>query len=482
MDPWHGYVAAASGGDVVVRVDRHTWSTVLHEILDFELRERAGALFVRSYPARDPELLVGIDWMPIPDEYVHPSAHGLAFDGRFNLRVAERANELGAGALLIHAHPGQLQPIPSPTDAEHGAAFISFMRRRRPEQAHGLLVVADNTIRGIVDTSSTLREIARVVSSGIPTREWTNAPAAAVHGGDDDRQLLAIGAHAQRRFADATIAVIGNSGGGSHVTQQLIHAGVGTLLAIDPDVVEETNVRRLVGAIEADIGITPKPDIAVRTARAVRPTVKVVALREAFPSTATIAALRRADVIIGCVDGWDTRDDLNMYALRHRIPFIDIGINVAGPTDDLAMRVGGQIAVVAPDGPCLRCMRLVTDERVHASRERRQGYADQEPDPQVVSLNGVVASEAVTAALMLLAGDSRLARRRRYAYPPGLLTEVGAVPRQDCPTCCAALLRSFIDEPAAQDTARPVPRPPHFQAAGWLATLVARARRHRSRA
>jgi molybdopterin/thiamine biosynthesis adenylyltransferase len=328
---------------------------------------------------------------------------------------------------------------------------MAFMARRHPTRPHGLLVVADRTITGIVQTSGTTLDISRLVSAGIPTQEWTNTQLTPDRDEVDDRQLLAIGAGAQQRLANATIAVIGNSGGGSHVTQQLIHAGTGTLLVIDPDIVEETNLRRMVGATRSDVGTTPKPDVAVRTAEAVRSAVKVIAIREAFPSTVTIEAIRHADVIIGCVDGWDTRDDLNSFALRHRIPYIDIGITVAGTTDERGMRVGGQTAIVVPDGACLRCMGLVTDERVQMSREHRQGYANQEPDPQVVSLNGTLASEAVTAALMLLAGDDRLVRRRRYTYPPGLLTEVTARRREGCTACSAAELPFVPGPPRTQD-------------------------------
>jgi molybdopterin/thiamine biosynthesis adenylyltransferase len=451
VDPWLGYVEPAAGPDIVIRVDRHAWEDVLQEINEFTSRERAGVLFVTSAPRVEPELLIGLEWMPVPDEHVIASDHGLTFDGRFNLRVAERAAELRAGAVLVHAHPGGGPPRPSETDARSGAAFLQFLRRRCPDTAHGLLVVADTTITGIIETATNNSRVARVVAAGIPLRSWDSESEAASDDDEgEDRQLLAIGAAAQKRLAEATIAVLGNSGGGSHVTQQLIHAGAGELIVIDPDVVEITNLRRLVGATIDDLEV-PKPEIAVRTAAAVRPTVKVIPLAEAFPSTTTINALRRVDVIIGCLDGWDVRDDLNTFAVRHRIPYIDIGIAVAGPTEHLGMRVGGQIAVVTPDGPCLRCMGLVTDERVEASRRRRQGYADNEPEPQVVSLNGTVASEAVTTALMLLAGDHRIARRRRYAYPPGILGEVTTEWRPGCPACGALQRQPTPDGPTAGD-------------------------------
>ena len=100
-----------------------------------------------------------------------------------------------------------------------------------------------------------------------------------------------------------------------------------------------------------------------------------------------------------------------------------IAAAVSVAADARGMRVGGQVALVLPGGPCLRCMGLITDARVEASRLRRQGYAEAAPEPQVVSLNGSLASEAVTAALMVLAGEDRLVAYRRFAYPPGTLTE-----------------------------------------------------------
>lgn len=194
MDPWQGHLALPTGAGVSIRIDRLTWADVLSEVFDYRLRERAGALFVRGYPAGNPAILVGVEWMPVPEEFVRPSSHGLSFDGRFNLRVVERAAELGAGAVLVHAHPGQRPPRPSPTDAEHGAAFVTFMRRRLPRLVSGLLVVADRHLTGIVEGPEGAREITRLVSAGVPTREWVLETRPAPLDGGADRQMLAIGA------------------------------------------------------------------------------------------------------------------------------------------------------------------------------------------------------------------------------------------------------------------------------------------------
>lgn len=437
---WHGEFPTTAGA-ATIRAERRLWTDVVSEIFDFGVRERAGVLFVRSRRSAQGHVLVATDWMPVPDEYVLSSEHGLVFDGRFNLRAAEHAAAHGYGTVLVHAHPGHGAPLPSRADSTNGRGFVGFMRRRLPTESAGLLIVSDDTITGIIDTGENIATVDRVTVAGIPARVLRSTPPAEPSSTEDDRQLLAIGTAGQAALENATVAVIGNSGGGSHVTQQLIHAGVGILIVVDDDVVTVTNLRRLVTARQADIDTTDKVDLARRTTEAVRPAVAVHTYKEKFPSTATIAALLDADVIIGCVDGWDTRDDLNIFALTSRIPYVDIGIAVTGAGADTTqrMRVGGQITIVTPDGPCLRCIGLVTDDRVAAARQRRLGYTDNDTsEPQVVSLNGTVASEAVTATLMLLAGDDRLLPYRRYSYPPGTLTVVDVNKTADCPTCHAA--------------------------------------------
>jgi molybdopterin/thiamine biosynthesis adenylyltransferase len=430
----------ATKGDLDLRLDLGLWQSIVEWVFDFDSGEQAGALLIRTDAVRDGAVVVGERFFPVTEEYVLDRTHGLRFDGRFNLRVAEAAERAGCGAILIHAHPLENPPLPSSEDATFGVDFLAFMRRRRPNDVHGLLVVGEESVTGVCETPAERRAVRRLTVGGIPTLSLPHEPWGDPVADARDRQFLAIGPAGQQALAHATVAVIGVSGGGSHVAQQLIHAGVGTLIPVDPDIVDERNLRRVVGAIRDDIGRTKKVGIPVRLAEAVRPEVEVNPIDDGFPSTETIRQLRFADVLVGCVDGWDVRDAINEFALQYRIPYVDIGASITPPSDRQGLRLNGQVAIVAPDGPCLRCMGLVTDGRVAASREQRQGYAEGVDEPQVVSLNGTLASEAVTAVIMLIAGDDRLARYRRYEYPPGKLIVVEAERRIDCPACRAARL------------------------------------------
>ncbi len=442
-----------------LRLTGSLWQQVHTHVYDLSRGEQAGALLVRGRPAADPALLVGERFLPVPEGYVLDRGHGLRWDGRFNLRLAEAGQAAGCGVLLVHAHPDSRHLAFSGPDLESGRLLMDFLERRLPGRIHGLLLLSPNgQVRSLLASGRArqLREV-RVGADPVTVLPPRRAPSAPGPGSEDehDRQLLAFGAAGMAAIGTLTVGVIGVSGGGSHVCQQLIHAGVGQLIPVDPEVVDKPNLRRLVGAVASDINVTQKVEIPVPMARHVRPSVQVRPIPEAFPSPASLTALRDADVIVGCVDGWDGRDDLNRFALAHRIPYVDIGAVITPPTGRLPLRVNGQIVVVLPgDGPCLRCLRLVTDERVAKSRQQRQGYLDGTAEPQVVSINGTLASEAVTAVLALAAGTGGLIPYRRYSFPPGLLTEVTTDRLSPCPACAEARLNTLARAEVAVDERR----------------------------
>jgi molybdopterin-synthase adenylyltransferase len=57
--------------------------------------------------------------------------------------------------------------------------------------------------------------------------------------------------------------------------------------------------------------------------------------------------------------------------------------------------------VSLPGGTCLRCAGVIRDDLLGADREE---YVASAPEQQVVSMNGLLASEAVTAAIFLITG------------------------------------------------------------------------------
>jgi hypothetical protein len=205
-----------------------------------------------------------------------------------------------------------------------------------------------------------------------------------------------LGDHSEKFLKATTAGVIGLSGGGSHVCQQLAHIGVGNYVIVDPQVIEDTNLNRLVGGTAADIETgTTKVDIATRLIRAVRPDAHIEAYQDDWRSVAE--SLRTCDVVFGCLDSYMDRNELERQVRRYLIPYIDIGMDV-GKTGT-TYHISGQAALSIPDSTCLWCMGILREQLL---ADEAADYGNAGVRQQVVWPNGVLASSAVGLFMSLI--------------------------------------------------------------------------------
>ena len=199
-----------------------------------------------------------------------------------------------------------------------------------------------------------------------------------------------LGPGSEKILRESRVAIVGLGGGGSHIAQQLAHLGVGHFRLIDPDAIEASNLNRLIGASQLDVDReTPKVDIAARLIRGIRPWAEILTEKKKWQDADSL--LRDAHVVFGCIDGYRQRDYLESAARRYLLPYIDIGMDVTAITSD-AFAVAGQVIVTRPDGPCMRCLGFLTEQRLSEEENR---YGDVGINPQVVWTNGILASLAV---------------------------------------------------------------------------------------
>lgn len=203
-----------------------------------------------------------------------------------------------------------------------------------------------------------------------------------------------LGDRSDAVLAAAHVAIVGLGGGGSHVAQQLAHVGIGTVTLIDPDIAEASNLNRLNGATEQDVKEErTKVAISERLIKGILPTAGVIPHRARWQDVAE--HLRAADIIVGCVDSFSERYQLEGSARRFLTPYIDIGMDVSEAAEGFA--ISGQAALSLPGLLCLQCMQVVREEDL--VRER---YGVAGGRPQVVWPNGILASIAVGFVIQLL--------------------------------------------------------------------------------
>jgi molybdopterin-synthase adenylyltransferase len=198
---------------------------------------------------------------------------------------------------------------------------------------------------------------------------------------------------------EATITVLGAGGGGSHIAQQIAHLGVGRLAIVDFDPLEDHNVNRVVGAGYGDVGELKAALLAKRFGDL---GTRVIPVPHRAESQEGRRWIEQSDVVFGAVDGARTRNNIEGFCRAALVPYIDIGLKIHVAEDETTvLAIGGQIVTSVPGGPCLWCAEVVTEEALLLDR---QEYLAGRPEQQVVSLNGILASQAVSGMLNLMTG------------------------------------------------------------------------------
>ena len=117
-----------------------------------------------------------------------------------------------------------------------------------------------------------------------------------------DRTIRLVGEEGQARLLRAKVALFGLGGVGSYALEALVRAGIGEMLLVDGDVVEETNLNRQLIATRATLG-QPKSEVARARALSIRPDM-VIDARHAFYNAQTAGQfdLSRYDWVVDAID------------------------------------------------------------------------------------------------------------------------------------------------------------------------------------
>lgn len=198
-------------------------------------------------------------------------------------------------------------------------------------------------------------------------------------------------------FRMCKIGIVGLSGGGSHVVQQAAHVGFENFVIIDPKGMAEKHLHRIVGATVDDVlRKLFKAEIAERLIRGIRPEAQVQWFVNRWQEKQL--SLRNCTAIVGCVDSYSEREQLERFCRRFLIPFIDIGMDVIR-SRGASCHICGQTILTSPGHPCLRCMGVITEDRL---TDEAAAYGAAGPKPQVIWPNATLASAAIGLLVQLV--------------------------------------------------------------------------------
>ncbi len=135
------------------------------------------------------------------------------------------------------------------------------------------------------------------------------------------RNRQAISVTQQLTLFRSRVAVIGCGGLGGYAIEQLARLGVGTIIAIDPDVFEEHNLNRQLLSTTGTLG-RAKVEAAAARVTEINPAVTLIPVRDCYSPENGTELLRDAQVVVDALDSIPTRLALAETCAELGIPLV----------------------------------------------------------------------------------------------------------------------------------------------------------------
>lgn len=363
--------------------------------------------------------------VPIPyAECKVRAADRVTWSTRRLVPLLEEAGRRDLGILKIHSHPTGMATFSATDDAADADLFGSVFGWTDSDHPHASAVMLpDGVMFG--RAAFPLGEFQPLDSIAVPGDDllvW-HGDGAVVPAAFTRRHAQLFGAGTTARLRRLAVAVVGCSGTGSPLVEQLARLGVGRLVLVDPDRVEEKNLNRIINAGREDAYLKgPKVEVLARAIARMGFGTEVELVPENLMTPRAVRAVAGCDVVFGCVDSVEARHLLNRLAAFYTLPYFDVGVKLVADGRGGIDEACGAVHYLRPDGQSLLDRKAYTMKQVKAEGLRRTdpaayrsqlraGYIEgvQEDRPAVVSINTQLAAIAV---------NEFLARLHPYRYDP----------------------------------------------------------------
>jgi hypothetical protein len=332
--------------------------------------------------------------------------------------LLDEASKTGEAILKIHSHPGWYPKFSETDDKADSELFESVYGWTDGDAPHASCVMLpDGKIFGrIIKPDGEFEPLSAIAVAGDDIHFWYS---------DDDfaevpefarRHAQAFGAGTINILRRLSVAVVGCSGTGSPVIEMLGRLGVGQLVIIDPDRVEEKNLNRILNATLEDARLREfKVNVLARAVRQMGTGTEVVPIAGNLYDAETVKTVAECDILIGCMDSVDGRHLLNKLAVFYSIPYFDIGIKLIADGKAGVEQICGTVHYLQPDRSSLfsrgtytmkqfaaASLKRANPQEYEKQREEKYIVGVQEDRPAVISVNMQFASIGINELLARL--------------------------------------------------------------------------------
>ncbi|MDF0584178.1 ThiF family adenylyltransferase [Bradyrhizobium yuanmingense] len=377
--------------------------------------EAAGLLLCARAPGKRLRLL-GRTFIPVPHD-----ACGVRTDDRIRwpgeyLELAnDDAAEEGLSVIAIHSHPGGFFGFSALDDASDRTVMPCLFSAGG--SMHGSAIMTpDGAVRArIYDAKLQVKELDLVNMAGDDLKFWWSQSA-----GKRGRPL-AFTSGMTDELGRLTAVVIGVSGTGSIVAEQLCRLGFGRVILIDFDRIELKNLNRILNSRLRDaaakrLKVEAFADAVIlyRGDGVAVPVAASITTREAVEAAAC------ADVLFSCVDTHDARQIADLMGASFLQPLFDVGVAIPVRKSENGPAISdvcGRIDYVQPGGPTLLDRGVYSPESLRAEYLRRTAPEAHRQEVQAGYIRGLAEEAPSVITLNMRAAAACMNEFIARAYP-----------------------------------------------------------------
>lgn len=356
------------------------------------------------------------------ESYSQRSTMDVTWATNFLAPLLDKAEQHGLSVVKIHSHPGgyaTFSEIDDVSDCQLMPAIKGWVEADIPHAS--VIMLPDGQMFGrFLWQGDNFVPLACISVAGPDLHFWYGDQDHTKPAGFTASHAQAFGQGTTERLRRLAIAVVGCSGTGSPVIEQLVRLGVGELVLVDDDYAEERNINRILNSTVEDAQQQrPKAAMLADAIQRIGLGTSVRVFERNLWERDVIKAVAECDVLFGCMDTISGRFLLNTLASYYTIPYFDLGVRLdAVPLDSGQARIRevcGTVHYLQPGRSSLMSRGLVSMDKVREEGLRRndpEAYSQQVEDsyirgaqeqrPAVISVNMFIAALAVNDFLARL--------------------------------------------------------------------------------
>ncbi len=301
--------------------------------------------------------------------------------------LAELTNRLDIDTIIdVHSHPFSKSKVSfSGVDDNDEKTFFRFLNKTFDGLHYASIVLSQTEYSARVwgfdgnrITSNPAIIKTQTKPECIPSSDFTNNTKTRVEEGTVlaqmdtffNRSVLALGQDVmQQIMSNQVISVVGVGGLGSIVAEHLVHMGFHYINLIDHDVLEISNLNRIVGAYYEDAKQNVfKVDVVKNHLEKINPYVNVSAYSNDVFDKEIEEVIAFSDWILITTDNHSSRFRCQQLSVKYFVPLISAGVNITVDDNKIKDMSGEVITARIGDCLCLNCLKRINSIKVASER------------------------------------------------------------------------------------------------------------------